>query len=50
MKEPTLRLMIGDEEFRAIGHVAAQWAFLEDQIDCCLEILLAQPAAASLAR
>jgi hypothetical protein len=42
--------MIGEEEFRAIGHVAAQWAFLEDQIDCCLEILLAQPAAASLAR
>jgi hypothetical protein len=40
--------MIGDDEFRAIGHVAAQWALLEDQIDGCLEILLAQPAAVSL--
>jgi hypothetical protein len=50
MPKLALRLMIGDAEFRAIGHVAAQWAFLEDQIDCCLEILLAQPAAASLAR
>jgi hypothetical protein len=50
MKQPTLRLMIGDDEFRAIGHVAAQWAFLENQIDDGLEILLAQPAAASFAQ
>ena len=50
MPKLALRLMIEDAEFRAIGHVAAQWAFLEDQIDCCLEILLAQPAAASLAQ
>jgi hypothetical protein len=48
MKKPALRLVIGDDEFRAIGHVAAQWAFLENEIDGCLEILLAQPAAASL--
>ena len=50
MPNLALRLMIGDAEFRAIGHVAAQWAFLEDQIDWCLKVLLAQPAAMSLAQ
>jgi hypothetical protein len=40
--------MIGDDEFRAIGRVAAQWAYLENQIDSCLAILLTEPAAASL--
>jgi hypothetical protein len=48
MKAPALRLMIGDDEFRAIGRVAAQWAYLENQIDSCLAILLTETAAASL--
>jgi hypothetical protein len=50
MPKLALRLRIGDAEFRAIGHVAAQWAFLENQIDLCLKVLLAQPAAISVAQ
>jgi len=30
---PNFQLMLNDEQFRAIGHVAAQWAFLEDTIN-----------------
>lgn len=36
--------MIGDAELRAIGHVAAQWAYFETQMDAVLQILLAQPS------
>jgi hypothetical protein len=42
--EPALRLMIGDKELRAIGHVAAQWAYLETQIDAVTHILFSQPS------
>lgn len=44
MPEPALRLMIGDKELRAIGHVAAQWAYLETQIDAVTHILCCQPS------
>jgi hypothetical protein len=30
---PTVTLMLRDEQFRAIGHMAVQWAFLEAEID-----------------
>lgn len=43
MSNLALRLMIGDEEFRAIGHVAAQWAYLETQIDYVIDVLINQP-------
>ena len=40
--------MIGDRELRAIGHVAAQWAYLETQLDVVVEILINQPSVKSL--
>ena len=43
-----MQLMIGDVEFRAIGHVAAQWAYFETQLDAILHILLAQPSVKPL--
>lgn len=48
MPKPALQLMIGDKELRAIGHVAAQWAYLETQLDTVTELLIEQPAAAHL--
>ena len=30
---PACQLMVSDEQFRAIGHVALQWAYLEGEID-----------------
>ena len=44
MGKLALRLMIGDEEFRAIDHVAAQWAYLETQIDFVIDVLINQPS------
>jgi hypothetical protein len=43
-----MKLMIGDEEFRAIGHVAAQWAYLETQFDFLVRVLIHQPAIKQL--
>ncbi len=43
MSKLALRLTIGDEEFKAIGHVAAQWAYLETQIDYVIDVLINQP-------
>lgn len=40
--------MIGDKELRAIGHVAAQWAYLETQLDGVVEILINQPTTKHL--
>jgi hypothetical protein len=45
----TIRLTIGNNELRAIGHVVAQWAYLEVEIDILLSQLLSQPRAATLA-
>ncbi len=45
---PALKLLIGDKEFRAIGHVAAQWSFLEIQIDNIILILKDQPTVKHL--
>ena len=39
MDKLALRLMIRDEELRAIGHVAAQWAYLETKIDTLISLL-----------
>lgn len=30
---PVFQLMLSDDQIRAIGHVALQWAFLESEID-----------------
>ena len=30
---PVFQLMLSEEQFRAIGHMATQWAFLESEID-----------------
>jgi hypothetical protein len=30
---PACQLQVSDEQFRAIGHVALQWAYLEGEID-----------------
>ncbi len=40
MDKPVLKLMIGDNEFRAIGHVAAQWAYIETELDYVLNMML----------
>lgn len=45
MPQPALELMISDKELRAIGHVAAQWAYLETQLDGVANILIHQPTA-----
>jgi hypothetical protein len=34
-----IKLLITDEGYRAIGHVAAQWAYLETELDCLLSLL-----------
>ncbi|RFC34875.1 MAG: hypothetical protein DID92_2727744307 [Candidatus Nitrotoga sp. SPKER] len=46
--KPALKLMIGDKELRAIGHVAAQWAYLETQIDGVILVLINQPSTQAL--
>jgi hypothetical protein len=46
--QPALQLMIGDKELRAIGHVAAQWAYLETQLDGVANILMHQPSTKAL--
>ena len=46
--QPALQLMIGDKELRAIGHVAAQWAYLETQLDGVTAILINQPTTRPL--
>jgi hypothetical protein len=43
------RLLISDETLRAIGHVAAQWAFLEIEFDLFLGQLLRHPDARNIA-
>ena len=40
--------MIGDAEFRAIGHVVAQWAYLETQFDFIVQVLIYQPSVKHL--
>lgn len=40
MKKPAIQLFITDEGYRAIGHVAAQWAYLETELDSLLSLLL----------
>ncbi len=40
MTKPAIKLFITDEGYRAIGHVAAQWAYLETEIDGLLSLLL----------
>jgi hypothetical protein len=37
---PDFQLMLTDEQFRAIGHMMAQWAFLESQINDEIKWLL----------
>lgn len=46
--KPALKLMVGDKELRAIGHVAAQWAYLETQIDGVILVLINQPSTQAL--
>jgi len=46
--KPVLQLMVGDKELRAIGHVAAQWAYLETQLDFVTAILVNQPSTKNL--
>lgn len=48
MTRPALKLMVGDKELRAIGHVAAQWAYLETQLDAVIDVLVKQPSARNL--
>ena len=48
MTRLAMQLMIGDKEFRAIGHVAAQWAYLETQFDFLVQVLLHQPVIKEL--
>ena len=48
LPKPALQLMIGDKELRAIGHVAAQWAYLETQLDGVANILIHQPSTKAL--
>lgn len=45
---PALRLMIGDKEYRAIGHTSAQWALFETQLDFVLMVLTQQPSTQNL--
>ncbi len=45
---PVLKLFIGDDEYRAIGHVAAQWAYFENQVDFLVDVFMGQPKATSL--
>jgi hypothetical protein len=44
MTKPALRLMVSEKGFRAIGHVAAQWAYLETQLDFVVDLLPNQPS------
>lgn len=46
--KPALKLMVGDKELRAIGHVVAQWAYLETQIDYVILVLIDQPSTKAL--
>jgi len=48
MTKLALKLMVRDEEFRAIGHVAAQWAYLETELDFISEILVNHENAKNL--
>lgn len=48
-KKLAVRLLIDDETMRAIGHVAAQWSFLEIEFDTLLGTLLRHPAAKAIA-
>ncbi len=42
MTKPAIKLFITDEGYRAIGHVAAQWAYLETELDHLLSIFMDQ--------
>jgi hypothetical protein len=44
-KKLGVQLLIDDATLRAIGHVAAQWAFLEIEFDTLLDRLLRHPDA-----
>lgn len=48
MTRPALKLMVGDKELRAIGHVTAQWAYLETQLDGVINVLVKQPSTRNL--
>ncbi|MBC7193842.1 hypothetical protein [Marinobacter sp.] len=39
MTKLSLQLLIGDAELQAIGHVAAQWAYFETEMDSVIELL-----------
>ncbi len=40
MTKPAITLFITDAVYRAIGHVAAQWAYLETELDYLLSLFL----------
>jgi hypothetical protein len=48
-KKPGVELLIDNATLRAIGHVAAQWAFLEIEFDLLLGQLLRHPDAKGIA-
>lgn len=47
-ENPLATMMVTDRDLRAIGHVAAQWARLEVQIDLLIAVLLDHPLAADI--
>jgi len=40
LTKPAIQLLVTDEGYRAIGHVAAQWAYLETELDSLLSLFL----------
>lgn len=44
----SLKLFITNDEYRAIGQVAAQWAYFEVQVDVLLNIFMSQPKVTTL--
>ncbi|SNT30470.1 hypothetical protein SAMN05216374_3043 [Tardiphaga sp. OK246] len=47
-KKLAVKLLIDDDTMRAIGHVTAQWSFLEIEFDTLLGRLLRHPAAKAI--
>jgi hypothetical protein len=48
LTKPAIKLLITDGGYRAIGHVAAQWAILETELDHLLALLLEDSTVKSL--
>ena len=42
MKKTAIKLFITDDGYRSIGHVAAQWAYLETEMDRLLKSFKAE--------